>query len=166
MSCQNRLPLSIPLLDWQSKPYNLLLPTMPKNTVLQRFLKTGYFSNIPQSVLDVLRVKPSLRFSRKPASAWRQPKYLKGVGRDGNYYRLKIPPRRRPLPNIPKLPKGSQQRAPKPLSPPPPPPESVESVTEILTYKRRLFKWLLGNIPVLILNFGRYVTFVVGIVRC
>ena len=134
--------------------------TMPKNTVLQRFLRTGYFSDIPQSVLDVLRVKPSLRFSRQPASAWRQPKYLKGVGRDGNYYRLKIPPRKRPLPNIPKFPKGSQQRAPKPLSPPPPPPQSVESVTEILTYKRRLFKWLLGNIPVLILNFGRYVIFV------
>ena len=101
-----------------------------------------------------MRVKPSLRFSQKPVSAWRQPKFLKGVGRDGNYYRLTIPPRRKPLPRIPKLfPKGSQQRPPKPLTPPPPPPESA---AEILTYKRRLFKWLLGNIPVLILNFGRY----------
>lgn len=126
---------------------------MPKNTVLQRFLKTGYFSNIPHTIEDVLRVKPNLRFSRKPVGAHRQPKFLKGVGRDGNYYRLKIPPRRRPLPRIPKLPKGQQQISPKPLSPPPPPPESA---AEILGYKRRLFKWLLGNLPVLVLNFGRY----------
>eukprot|EP00531_Pseudo-nitzschia_arenysensis_P010179 CAMPEP_0116134640 /NCGR_PEP_ID=MMETSP0329-20121206/10760_1 /TAXON_ID=697910 /ORGANISM="Pseudo-nitzschia arenysensis, Strain B593" /LENGTH=431 /DNA_ID=CAMNT_0003629377 /DNA_START=9 /DNA_END=1304 /DNA_ORIENTATION=- len=124
---------------------------MPKNTVLQRFLKTGYFSNIPHTIEDVLRLKPSLRFSRKPTGAHRQPKYLKGVGRDGNYYRLKIPPRRRPLPRIPKLPKGQQQIAPKPLSPPPPSPESA---AEILGYKRRLFKWLLGNLPILVLNFG------------
>lgn len=129
--------------------------TPKKNSVLQRFLKTGYFSNIPRAVEDVLRVKPSLRFSQKPASAWRQPKYLKGVGRDGNYYRLKIPARRTLLPNIPKLPKGSQQRLPKPLTPPPSPPEST---AEILGYRKRLLRWLLGNIPILILNFGRYAT--------
>ena len=125
---------------------------MAKNSVLQRFLKTGYYSDIPRAVEDVLRVKPSLRSSRKPSSSWRQPKFLKGVGRDGNYYRLKIPPRKRKLPNIPKFPKGQQQRTPKPLTPPPPPPESA---ADIIGYKRRLFKWLLGNIPVLILNFGR-----------
>jgi hypothetical protein len=122
---------------------------MVKNTVLQRFLKTGYFSNIPRAVEDVLRV----RSSRKPTYGWRQPKFLKGVGRDGNYYRLKIPPRKRPLPNIPKFPKGSQQTSPKPLTPPPPPPESA---ADMIGYKRRLLKWLLRNTPILILNFGRY----------
>jgi len=128
---------------------------MAKNTVLQRFLKTGYYSNIPRAVEDVLRVKPSLRSSRKPSSGWRQPKYLKGVGRDGNYYRLKIPPRKRILPNIPKLPKGQQQISPKPLTSPPPPPESA---ADIIGYKRRLLKWLLGNTPVLILNVGSMCT--------
>ena len=128
---------------------------MAKNTILQRFLKTGYYqSKIPRAVQDILHVKPStLRPSQKQSSGRRQPKYLKGVGRDGNYYRLKIPPRKKILPNIPKLPKG--QNSPKPLTPPPPPPESA---ADIKGYKRRLLKWLLGNIPILILNFGRYGT--------
>jgi len=119
---------------------------MAKNTVLQKILKTGFYSDIPRVVEDVLRVKPSLRSSRN----WRQPKFLKGVGRDGNYYRVKIPPRKRTLPNIPKLPKG--QTSPKPLTPPPPPPEST---ADIKGYNKLLSKWLQGNIPVLILNFGR-----------
>jgi hypothetical protein len=123
----------------------------PRNSVLQRFLKTGYYSDIPHAVSDVLRVK---RTNKKPTSFWRQPKFLKGVGRDGNYYRLKIPPRRNPLPNIPKFPKGHQRTPPKPLTPPPAPPESA---AEIIGYKRRLFKWFLRNAPVLVLNFGRYV---------
>ena len=127
---------------------------MAENTILQRFLKTGYFRKIPRAVEDILRVKPStLRPYQKPSSGRSHLKYLKGVGRDGNYYRLKIPPRKRPLPNIPKLPKG--QNSPKPLTPPPPPPESV---ADIKGYKRRLLKWLQGNIPILILNFGRYGT--------
>ena len=121
------------------------------NTVLQRFLKTGYYSNLPRAVEDVLRV----RSSRKPTYyGWRQPKFLKGVGRDGNYYRLKIPPRKTSLPNIPKFPKGPQRTSPKPLTPPPLPPESA---ADIIGYRRRLLKWLLQNTPILILNFGRYV---------
>jgi len=75
---------------------------MAKNSILQRFVKSGYYqSKIPLAVQDILRVKPStLRPSQKKVSGWRQPKYLKGVGRDGNYYRLKIPPRKRILPNL------------------------------------------------------------------
>lgn len=130
---------------------------MAKNSVLQRFLKTGYYSDIPRAVEDVLRVKPSLRSSRKRASDWRQPKFLKGVGRDGNYYRLRIPPPKRKLPMIPRFPKGQQQRTPQPLTPPPPPPESA---ADILGYKKRLLGWLLRNTPVLILNFGSMCTLV------
>ena len=126
---------------------------MAKNSVLQRFLKTGYYSDVPQAVKDVLRI----RSSRQPTHGRRQPKFLKGVGRDGNYYRLKIPPRKRKLPMIPKLPKGQQQKAPKPLTPPPSLNGGIESAADIIGYKRRLLRWLLGNVPVLILNFGRCV---------
>lgn len=125
---------------------------MSKNAVLERFLKTGYYGKLPRAVEDVLRVTPSPRVAPRT----RQQKFLKGVGRDGNYYRLRIPPRKRRLPNIPKFPKGQQRTPPKPLTPPPPPPESA---ADIIGYKRRLLKWLLGNIPVLILNFGRYAVY-------
>jgi len=128
---------------------------MTKNTIFHRFLKTAYYSDNHRAVENVLRAKPYLRSSRKPPSGWRQPKFLKGVGRDGNYYRLKIPPRKRILPNIPKLPKGQQQSSPKPLTPPPPPPKSA---TDIRGYKRRLLHWLLGNVPIMILNFGSMCT--------
>ena len=126
---------------------------MTKNTILQRFMKTGYFKRIPRAVEDLLLAEPINNPSRHSRSIRRQPKYLKGVGRDGNYYRLKIPRRKRSLPNIPKLPKGPP--APKPLRPPPPP---LESAADIKGYNRRLLKWLQGNIPILVLNFGSLCT--------
>ncbi|MGK3743989.1 MAG: hypothetical protein ACI90V_010848 [Bacillariaceae sp.] len=116
----------------------------PKSTILNRFLKTGYHKKFPRAVEDVLHIK-SLPKSKNLYSGKRSPTYLKGVGHDGNFYRLKIPPRkRRPLPNIPQLPQSVQLKAPKPLKPLPP---SLSS--------HRLLKWLQGNIPILVLNFGR-----------
>lgn len=116
----------------------------PKNSVLNRFLRTGYHKKFPRAVEDVLRIKsPSkqkhLYFSKRP------PTYLKGVGRDGNFYRLKIPPRKKSsLPNIPKLPIMKALKPPKPFSPLPPPSENL-----------RVLKWLQENLPILVLNFGR-----------
>jgi CRP-like cAMP-binding protein len=78
---------------------------------------------------------------------------LKGVGHDGNYYRLKIPPRQSTLPNIPKLPKGTPM--PKPLTPPPKPPETV---ADIKGFRKKFKSWFKDNIPVMILNFGSFCT--------
>ena len=127
---------------------------MAKSKVLERFLRSGYFGIFPRAVEDILHVKPSIpRSYQKHYFGKRQPKFLKGVGRDGNYYRLNIPLRKRLLPDIPKLPKG--QNTPQPLTAPPIRPESA---ADIKGYKRKLLKWLQANLPVLILNFGRYVT--------
>mmetsp|Transcript_48710 Transcript_48710/g.55188 ORF Transcript_48710/g.55188 Transcript_48710/m.55188 type:complete len:429 (+) Transcript_48710:955-2241(+) len=114
----------------------------PKNSLLNRFVRTGYHKKFPRAVEDVLRIKSPKRkhlyFSKRP------PTYLKGVGRDGNFYRLKIPPRKkRGLPNIPKLPTIKILKPPKPFSPLPPPSENL-----------RVLKWLQENLPILVLNFG------------
>jgi CRP-like cAMP-binding protein len=121
------------------------------NPLLERFLKSH--TKFPYAVNDILQVKPSPSQFRISQGHRRQPTFIKGVAHDGNYYRLKIPSRKRSLPKIPKFPQplGS----PKPLSPPPKPPETA---AEITGYKRRLFEWFKDNIPIMILNFGSLCT--------
>eukprot|EP00536_Pseudo-nitzschia_multiseries_P015546 jgi/Psemu1/299038/fgenesh1_pm.908_\ len=127
---------------------------MTKNKVVARFVRSGYFGKLPHALQDILRVKQTTpRSYQKNSSVKRQPTFLKGVGRDGNYYRLNIPPRKRILPDIPKLPKG--QNTPKALTSPPTRPESA---ADFKGYKRRLLEWLQDNLPVLILNFGSMCT--------
>ena len=89
-----------------------------KSPVFQRFVKSH--ARLPRAVEDILQVAPkksAYRSQKRPKT------FLKGVGHDGNYYRLKIPPRKKKLPDIPKLPKGTPM--PKPLTPPPKPPATV-----------------------------------------
>lgn len=126
------------------------------NPILQRFVKNQ--PKLSYAIKETLRVKPSPSpsQSRKLYASRRQPKFLQGVGHDGNYYRLKIPPRKSsPLPNIPKFPQTVV--APKALSPPPLPPGNA---AEITGYKSRLVEWFKDNIPILILNFGSMCTLV------
>jgi CRP-like cAMP-binding protein len=123
------------------------------NPILQRFLKSH--TKFPYAVHEILQVKPPPSKSWKSYAPHRKPKFIKGVAHDGNYYRLRIPPRKRSLPSVPKfpLPVGAS----KPLSPPPIPPETT---ADIAGYKKRLYEWFKDNIPVLILNFGSLCTLV------
>lgn len=132
-----------------------------QNAVIQRLLK----NSLPRALHDVMQVKPSPSvMMRHPNTisnfrSRRPPKFVKGVAHDGNYYRVKIPPRKQsPLPNLPKIPKmAPNQVAPKPLTPPPAPPATM---AEMKGYKRRLWDWLKANFPIMILNVGSLCTLV------
>ncbi|KAL3914779.1 MAG: hypothetical protein SGILL_005958 [Bacillariaceae sp.] len=119
-----------------------------KNPVFRRFVKTH--ARLPRAVEDILQVAPSKTAQR---SKKRPKTFLRGVGHDGNFYRLKIPPRKQKLPDIPKLPKGTPM--PKPLTPPPKPPETV---AQIKGFRRQLGSWFRDNLPVMVLNVGSLCT--------
>lgn len=122
-----------------------------QSTVLQRFLRTGYKKKITPAVEDVLRVKhPNNRQNNLSSRKLRPPRFLKCVARDGNFYRLPIPPRKKKIPNIPRLPIGNALKAPKPLKPLSPQTPS-DGKTRVLT-------WLQANIPIVVLNFGSVCT--------
>jgi CRP-like cAMP-binding protein len=124
-----------------------------KNPIFQRFIKSH--ANLPRAVEDILQVPPSRRAASGRVGTRRPKKktYLKGVGHDGNYYRLKIPQRKSKLPDILKLPKGTPM--PKPLTPPPKPPETV---AQIPGYRRQYVQWFKSNLPVMVLNVGSLCT--------
>lgn len=113
---------------------------------------------VPRAVREALQIDTKLpsyvpvksRFRRRP------PRYVKGVA-NGNYFRVKIPPRKQKLPDVPKLPPTNPM--PLSLSPPPKPlTASPESNIVFKSYPRRLLGWLKSNSAVLVLNFGSMCT--------
>jgi hypothetical protein len=147
--------------------YPIIMP--PKSPIFQRFIKSH--TKLSRAVEDTLQV-PSrniLQQQQQQQQIQRQRKrFWKGVGHDGNFYRLPIPPSTAPrhqlqqhqisnnkarLPDIPKLPKSTPM--PMPLTPPPKPPETVE---QIKCYRRQFGQWLVDNFPIMILNVGSLCT--------
>lgn len=113
---------------------------------------------VPRSVRDILQIQGNLpSHVPKRGRARRQaPKYVKGVS-NGNYFRIKIPPKKAILPDVPRLPPTNPM--PKPLSTPPKP-MTASSISPIQfeSYPKRLWGWLKSNRAVLVLNFGSFCT--------
>ena len=119
---------------------------------------------VPRFVREVLQIetKPPSYLQIRGRPRRHVPKYVKGVF-NGNYFRIKIPPPKQRLPDIPKLPPTNPM--PKPLSTPPKPLRaSLESPGQFESYPRRLLGWLKSNRAVLMLNFGSMCT-LVGFMR-
>lgn len=119
---------------------------------------------VPKSVRDVLQIERDLPNYLPKKHHWRRqsPKYIKGVS-NGNYFRVKIPPKKDTLPEVPKLPPTNPM--PKPLSTPPRPMTASEnSPVRFESYSKRLIDWLYANRAVLVLNFGSLCT-LVGFMR-
>lgn len=134
---------------------------MSTNLIQQLFRGTP---KVPRTVRELLQIQtklpgyvPTKRRGRRP-----QPRYVKGVS-NGNYFRIKIPPQKQTLPDVPKLPPTNPM--PKPLSTPPKPLKaSSVSPIQFESYPRRLLGWLKSNRAVLVLNFGSMCT-LVGFMR-
>mmetsp|Transcript_55801 Transcript_55801/g.135202 ORF Transcript_55801/g.135202 Transcript_55801/m.135202 type:complete len:397 (+) Transcript_55801:203-1393(+) len=124
-----------------------------QSAIVQRLLKNP----LPRVMKEVMQVKSGTprQTGANTVRQRRAPKFVKGVAHDGNYYRVPIPPRKKLIPDLPKLPKLAP--TPKPLTPPPAPPETA---AEISGYRRRLAAWLRTNFPVIILNIGSLATLV------
>ena len=113
---------------------------------------------VPRSVRDVLQIKGVPPKYVPTKSRWRRrpPKYVKGVS-NGNYFRVKIPPKKTNIPDVPKLPPTNPM--PKSLSTPPKPMRaSSQSPIQFESYPQRLWEWLRSNRAVLVLNFGSICT--------
>lgn len=134
-----------------------------KSPIFERFLQSH--TNLPRVVEYALQVPPGKKFSPQPPhnnnkSCRTTPRCWKGVGRDGNYYRLPIPPSsqqqyKTKLPVIPKLPKSTPM--PMALTSPPKPPETV---AQIQGFRLQLSQWVLDNLPVMVLNVGSLCTLI------
>jgi CRP-like cAMP-binding protein len=128
---------------------------MTKNLVQQLFHGPP---KVPRAVRELLQIQRDLPSYVPATRRWRRqtPKYVKGVS-NGNYFRIKIPPKKKILPAVPKLPPTNPM--PKPLSPPPKPLiASPDSPIQFKSYPRRLLGWLKSNRAVLVLNFGSMCT--------
>lgn len=115
-------------------------------------------SRVNQALRDILQLPakgPNLT-STRPLGRQNTPRYVKGVA-NGNYFRIKIPPRQQKLPDVPKLPPTNPM--PKPLSTPPKPLKvSADLPIQLESYPMRVLGWLKSNRAVLILNFGSFCT--------
>lgn len=115
-------------------------------------------TKVPRAVRDALQIQTMLPRQVSARPRWRrQPqRYVKGVS-NGNYFRIKIPPRKQTLPDVPKLPPTNPM--PKPLSTPPKPLKlSPDLPIQFESYPIRILGWLKSNRAVLILNFGSFCT--------
>jgi len=131
----------------------------PKNrNFLDRLVAARFRSKDVRKLLD--EQSSSARQKRR-----RRPQFLTGV-HNGVFYRIKVPPKQRRLPTIPKL--HTPTSAPMPL---PPVRGTGESVTAAAASKKaaqerrqefweRLWLWLKDNKATLILNFGSICTLV------
>ena len=88
-----------------------------------------------------------------------QPQYIKGV-RNGNYFRIKIPPKRKVLPDVPKLPNANPMPKPFKATPQEAVLAAAESATKVESMRVRLLAWLKRNAPIICLNFGSLCTLV------
>jgi CRP-like cAMP-binding protein len=128
-------------------------------TLIQRIFQ-GRLS-APSTIREVLQIpKAPLKYTFQTKRHRRPPKYIKGVN-NGYYFRIKIPPKRNPLPSVPKLPTTNPM--PKPFKAPPPKvlqATDKESASKYEGYSKRLFEWLKPNLPIIILNIGSICTLV------
>lgn len=109
--------------------------------------------SVVRELLQSQRPRPTYKYQtrrRRPA------KFIKGVS-NGYYFRFKVPPKKQPLPDIPKLPPTNPM--PKPFKAPPP--DVLKAAVEeaaSLGYSKSLYKWLRSNFPIMIINFGSLCT--------
>jgi CRP-like cAMP-binding protein len=126
--------------------------------LMQRLFQ-GRF-RVPQYVRETLQIpKPPPIYSTRQRLR-RPPKYIKGV-KGGNYFRIKIPPKQKRLPDVPKLPPTNPM--PKPFKTPPPTLSNVLTATTESSYERyarRSLGWLKANAAIIILNVGSICTLV------
>jgi CRP-like cAMP-binding protein len=89
----------------------------------------------------------------------KQPTYIKGV-RNGNYFRIKIPPKRKVFPDVPKLPNAIPMPKPFKATPQEAVVKAAESATKVEGITVRLMGWLKRNAPIIMLNVGSVCTLV------
>lgn len=131
-------------------------------TLLQRIFKQGRRLNrAPAAIRELLPIpKSHHKYTYQPRRLRNPPKYIKGVN-NGYYFRIKIPPKKSPLPNVPKLPPTNPM--PKPFKAPSPKAvqaTATESASGYDGFSQRVLQWLKPNLPIIILNFGSLCTLV------
>ena len=121
-----------------------------RKTILDR-LYVGRFRG-PDAIRKILdSPQPSSQSKRRTKSH----AYITGVHK-GNFFRIRIPPKSKPLPDVPKLPPSNPM--PQPFKHPATSSktliESIDNVLQEESFAERLYAWFKANLPILALNFG------------